>query len=70
MLPMRNPPERGEKVRRKYQAVQEEIDRIAADRINKGPHEFIPFEDALTAEELAELESMDPDAIPDEDLFE
>ena len=32
--------------------------------------EFVPFEDALTTEELAEFESMDPDAIPDEDLFE
>ena len=47
-----------------------EINRIAADRVKHGPHEFVPFEDALTAEELAELESMDPDAIPDEDLFE
>ena len=47
-----------------------EINRIAADRIKNGPHEFIPFEDALTPEELAELESMDSDAISDEDLFE
>lgn len=47
-----------------------EVDRIAADRIKNGPHEFIPFEDALTPEELAEFESMDPDAISDEDLFE
>ena len=47
-----------------------EINRIAADRVKHGPHEFVPFEDALTAEDLAELESMDPDAIPDEDLFE
>ena len=47
-----------------------ELDRIAADRIKNGPHEFIPFEDALTPEELAELESMDSDAISDEDLFE
>ena len=34
-----------------------EIDRIAADRIKNGPHEFIPFEDALTPEELTEFES-------------
>ena len=47
-----------------------EIDRIAVDRIKNGPHEFIPFEDALTPEELAEFESMDHDAIFDEDLFE
>ena len=47
-----------------------EIDPIAADRIKNGPHEFIPFEDALTPDELAEFESMDPDAISDEDLFE
>lgn len=47
-----------------------EINCIAADRVKHGPHEFVPFEDALTAEELAELESMDSDAIPDEDLFE
>lgn len=47
-----------------------EIDCIAADRIKNGPREFIPFEDALTPEELAEFDSMDPDAISDEDLFE
>ena len=47
-----------------------ELDRIATDRIKNGPHEFIPFEDALTPEELEEFESMDPDAILDEDLFE
>lgn len=47
-----------------------EIDRIAADRIKNGPNEFISFEDVLTPEELAEFESMDPDAISDEDLFE
>ena len=28
-----------------------ELDRIAADRIKNGPHEFVPFEDALTPEE-------------------
>ena len=33
-----------------------EINRIAADRIKNGPHEFIPFEDALTPEELTEFE--------------
>lgn len=42
-----------------------EINRIAADRIKNGPHEFIPFEDALTPEELMEFESMDSDAISD-----
>ena len=42
-----------------------EINRIAADRIKNGPHEFIPFEDALTLEELTEFESMDSDAISD-----
>ena len=47
-----------------------EINRIAAGRVKHGPHEFVPFEDALTTEELAEFESVDPDAIPDEDLFE
>lgn len=47
-----------------------ELDRIATDRIKNGPHEFISFEDALTPEELEEFESMDPDAISDEDLFE
>ena len=26
-----------------------EIDRIAADRIKNGPHEFIPFEDAFNS---------------------
>ncbi len=36
-----------------------EINRIAADRVKHGPHEFVPFEDALTTEELAEFESMD-----------
>ncbi len=46
-----------------------EINRIAANRVKHGPHEFVPFEEALTTEELAEFESMDPDAIPDEDLF-
>lgn len=35
-----------------------------------GLNGFIPFEDALTPEELAEFESMDPDVISDEDLFE
>lgn len=42
-----------------------EINRIAADRIKNGPHEFIPFEDALTPEEFMEFESMDSDAISD-----
>lgn len=42
-----------------------EINRIAADRIKNGPHEFIPFEDALTPEELTEFESMDSDANSD-----
>ena len=46
-----------------------EINRIAADRVKHGPHEFVPFEDALTTEELAEFESMYPDAIPDEGAF-
>lgn len=47
-----------------------EVDCVAANRIKSGAHEFIPFEDALTPEELAEFESMGPDAISDEDLFE
>lgn len=42
-----------------------EINRIAADRIKNGPHEFTPFEDALTPEELTGFESMDSDAISD-----
>ena len=47
-----------------------EIDRIASDRIKNGPYEFIPFEEALTPEELAEFESINPDSVSDEDLFE
>ena len=47
-----------------------QIDRIAADRLNRGIHEFVPLEEALTAEEHAEFEALDPDAVSDEDLFE
>ena len=47
-----------------------EIDRIAADRLHDGPHDPVPFEKALTADELVEFESIDPDSISDEDLFE
>lgn len=47
-----------------------EINRIVADRVKNGTHEFIPFEDSLTSGELVEYESMNPDVISDEDFFE